>query len=200
MKGYTLILTLDNVVPIIERKINIPEKITFQRLHEIIQILFGFENIHKYKFIFKDYSLEIQETGSINPDNVDASYELVDYYFKAYSNIDYLYNMDIGWKINIKIIRKHKVNKYPEIISSKCRYNPFEECLQVEHLSELIRFKKNGNEDDVEILDYLSNLKTFNRLKTQQKLMKLFDIDTKIVNHKLEIIKVNPNYSLDRYF
>lgn len=50
MAGYILKIMLENTHPPVWRRIMIPEKITFEELHEMIQILFGWENDHLHDF------------------------------------------------------------------------------------------------------------------------------------------------------
>ncbi len=54
MKGYNIKVRLKNFKPITWRDLIIPSNITFKGLHEIIQIIMGFDNSHLYDFSFKD--------------------------------------------------------------------------------------------------------------------------------------------------
>lgn len=50
MAGYVLKITLENTHPLVWRRIVIPEKITFEDLHYMLQIVFGWENDHMHEF------------------------------------------------------------------------------------------------------------------------------------------------------
>ena len=56
MAGYVLKITMENTHPPVWRRVVIPEKITFADLHEIIQVLFGWQDVHLHDFSYlKDY-------------------------------------------------------------------------------------------------------------------------------------------------
>lgn len=46
MAGYICKIVMENTHPPVWRRVLIPDKITFEELHEIIQILFGWDNEH----------------------------------------------------------------------------------------------------------------------------------------------------------
>ena len=50
MAGYVLKIVLENTHPPVWRRVLIPDKITFADLHQIIQVLFEWENIHLHSF------------------------------------------------------------------------------------------------------------------------------------------------------
>lgn len=50
MAGHVIKIILDNTHPPVWRRVIVPEKITFADLHEIIQILFGWDDYHLHDF------------------------------------------------------------------------------------------------------------------------------------------------------
>lgn len=50
MAGYICKIVLEDTHPPVWRRVLVPEKITFQELHDIIQILFGWRNMHLHDF------------------------------------------------------------------------------------------------------------------------------------------------------
>ncbi|MDO5826395.1 MAG: hypothetical protein Q4Q22_08435, partial [Methanosphaera sp.] len=57
--GYELKIILNRSNPTIYRTIQVPKEITFRKLHDIIQIVYGFENRYKYQFIDLDENINI---------------------------------------------------------------------------------------------------------------------------------------------
>lgn len=66
MAGYVLKIVLENTHPPVWRRIIIPDKITFADLHEIIQILFEWENAHLHSFEIPSDGICIQD-GNVFP-------------------------------------------------------------------------------------------------------------------------------------
>ena len=50
MAGYIVKIMIENTHPPVWRRVLVPERITFSDLHEIIQIVFGWENAHLHEF------------------------------------------------------------------------------------------------------------------------------------------------------
>ncbi|MDD2970903.1 MAG: hypothetical protein PHE02_02070 [Lachnospiraceae bacterium] len=54
MSGYVIKVTIENLHPPVWRRIIIPERITFEDLHDVLQIAFGWENDHMHDFSLPD--------------------------------------------------------------------------------------------------------------------------------------------------
>lgn len=50
MAGYICKIVIEDTHPPVWRRVVIPERITFAELHEIIQILFGWDDAHLHDF------------------------------------------------------------------------------------------------------------------------------------------------------
>lgn len=59
MERIFMEISLKSIEPSVIRKIEVPSNLTFHELHNIIQIVFGWQNRHLYKFIIKDRDIEI---------------------------------------------------------------------------------------------------------------------------------------------
>lgn len=198
MVGFEVILTINESYPITTRKIRIPYGITFDYLHKIIQITFGFENIYEYEFKFDDYPFTIKHIYELNPNLINALREPIDKYFESFNHCIYTYG---DWLINIdiKIIDYDEV--FPKIDTVHGRYNPFEECSNVETFNKIVDIKRNSLDYDYNEFGHLVNmLKFINRKQVQKNFMLMFNIPYKEVNNRIVKVKIDPNYSLDKYF
>ncbi|MBQ6219696.1 MAG: hypothetical protein IJJ47_08195 [Methanosphaera sp.] len=183
MNAFEINFILDDTRPTICRKINVPSGITFSTLHNIIQIIFSFQNKHKYKFIFNEINLEIKETESLNQDTIDAKRELIDKYLTAFETIKYKYGI---WKITLKTRELSEQIEYPQLVSYKVSYNPPEDIKSIDKINKLL---ENKNKID---------LKAFSRIKTQKSFMKLFDIPYKNIEKHIVKVEEKPKNTLNK--
>ncbi len=61
MPGYVLKIAIENTHPPVWRRVLVPEMITFSDLHEIIQILFGWEDAHLHEFSIPSKKIYIDD-------------------------------------------------------------------------------------------------------------------------------------------
>lgn len=55
MAGYICKIIIEDTHPPVWRRVVIPDKITFAELHEIIQVLFGWEDEHLHEFQMENF-------------------------------------------------------------------------------------------------------------------------------------------------
>lgn len=187
MYGFEIRLILEEVTPLLERKLMIPSNITFKKLHEIISIVFNLDKNNKYNFIFDSINLDISDTGSFNRDIIDSRYEKIDKYFQAFNEITYKNDF---WEITIEIEQKNYDKAYPQIISFKGQYNPVPEISSTNEFSEFIEMKKNND------VEFKFKFKRVNQLKIQEDLMVLFKVTYEIVDQK--VVEVKTQKTLDK--
>lgn len=93
MAGYICKIVIEDTHPPVWRRVVVPDKITFEELHEIIQVLFGWENEHLHEFqISSDYNITIGTEGAYRGDFYDEEETLIDSYFRNYKWIRYVYD------------------------------------------------------------------------------------------------------------
>lgn len=98
-----------HIRPNIWRKILVPSTISFNELHEIIMILFGFEGYHLFSF---------HELG----ESVDYSTIKISKGFECFKIINYTYDFGDCWEFKItleKTVEKDNSLNYPCCIKSK---------------------------------------------------------------------------------
>lgn len=185
MDAYNMTVTLESLSNI-SRTIVLPEGISFKRLHEIICILFNLDEKFKYKFLFEDIGLIIKDTGSLNRDNIDSRYELIDDYFQRYSEIKYINSFYV---IIIKITKTTTNVNYPLFVGFEGKFNPSSDVDSIDDFINALTDVNGVNE---------SLLKKIDILKIRELLLLLFNIHYTIENN--EIIILSKEETLENYF
>lgn len=198
MVGFEVVLTINDSHPVTSRKLKIPYGITFKQMHNIIQIVFGFEHEHEYQFKFKDFEFTIEEIDRLDPELIDSRREPIDKYFESFTQCTYYYG---DWTIimDIDVIEYDEV--FAQIDTVHGRYNPIEECGNVEEFNKIVDIKRNSlNYDIVKYGFYVDKIRFINRKIVQKKFMLMFRVPFKEVNNRIVKVEIDPNYSLDRFF
>lgn len=154
MAGYKIRLSLYSEYEV-WREIEIPDDITFERLHFIIQKLFGFKNRHMWEFrIPKEYPDKDEVDLNDIVKTVDMKKSLrskVRTVFKKQTVIVYEYDFGDGWEIIIHKLEETKYkNKTALILNYAGRYNPMDDMGGISAYEEIMEAVEDG-EDIVEV-------------------------------------------------
>ncbi|HEX8019071.1 plasmid pRiA4b ORF-3 family protein [Mucilaginibacter sp.] len=91
--------------PAVWRRVLVPSDITFDDLHEIIQIIFGWENSHLYQFSEKGYSSQTvyKVPDEYDGDTVEDSEETIisEVFTKPKQTFTYIYDFGDDWTHHI---------------------------------------------------------------------------------------------------
>jgi hypothetical protein len=90
--------------PPVWRRVLVPSDITFDDLHEIIQIVFGWENCHLYQFSEKGYaSYPLYKPDDCDGDTVKDSTETIisEVFVTPKQTFTYIYDFGDDWKHHI---------------------------------------------------------------------------------------------------
>jgi len=114
-KFYLLRIELLEVEPKIWREFVVPSDITLDRLHDVVQIIMGWEQSHLYQFLLKDkkYSefLEyIQEFDDIEDSKLVRLNELIN---RKNQKVIYEYDFGDGWQHEISLLNSNYKSDYP---------------------------------------------------------------------------------------
>ena len=155
MAGYVLKIVLENTHPPVWRRVLIPDKITFADLHQIIQVLFEWENIHLHSFQIPSDHIYIEncESSDLYENYYPEAETLIDPFMTSYKWIRYIYDFGDDWRHKIIV---EKTEDYTERFAS------------------LLKFKgDNFIEDSGGIWDGLESRFPFERGKTEKLLQQL---------------------------
>lgn len=103
-KNIQIYIELEDIVPTIWRRLVVPSVITLDRLHDVIQIVMGWSDVHMHEFIIKGkrYSdtIESEEQDNCEEEGLLRLSTLIDMKVKDFS---YVYDFGDDWKHRIKV-------------------------------------------------------------------------------------------------
>ena len=103
MAGYICKIVIENTHPPVWRRVVLPSKITFGELHEIIQVLFGWEGYHLHGFEIPSEGIWIGEEEGFEGCSYDERDTLIDPFFINYKWLRYTYDFGDNWQHRINI-------------------------------------------------------------------------------------------------
>lgn len=103
MAGYICKIVIENTHPPVWRRVIVPERITFEELHEIIQILFSWENEHLHEFEVPGDRIYISDQDDTWANYYNESETLIDAFFTNYKWLRYTYDFGDNWRHRINI-------------------------------------------------------------------------------------------------
>ena len=103
MAGYICKIVIEDTHPPVWRRVMVPDRITFEELHAIIQVLFGWENEHLHDFEIPSDRIIIGNEDDLWRADYDERKTLVDSFFRNYKWIRYTYDFGDDWRHKINI-------------------------------------------------------------------------------------------------
>jgi len=122
-------ITIPDIEPEIWREILIKNDITFKKLHEIIQLSFGWTNSHLYNFDVNGILFSIPDKEFKNND-LDAKNKITEFLIEEGQRALYTYDFGDYWEHEIEIVdmlKKEKGIRYPKCLDGR-RNGPPEDC------------------------------------------------------------------------
>ncbi len=111
-------ITIPDIEPEIWREILIKNDTTFKKLHEIIQLSFGWTNSHLYNFEVNGILFSIPDKEFENND-LDVKNKLTEFLIEKGQKAFYTYDFGDNWEHEIKIVdvlKKEKGIRYPKCL------------------------------------------------------------------------------------
>lgn len=128
MSGYTVKISIEDTHPPVWRRIIIPEHISFYDLHEIIQIIFDWQDAHLHDFTFpnSDICISLPEAATFETPLSEKN-TMIDEFIHDYKWIRYTYDFGDDWRH--KIVLEEEVADYNKRYATilKAKGNGFEE-------------------------------------------------------------------------
>ncbi len=156
MSGYKIRLMLYSQTET-WREVEIPDNITFERLHYIIQKVFGFRRSHMWEFRIPNQDPEVDE---VNMEDIARTIDCDDAFDVIVSevfdeNVIALYEYDFGdsWAVIVYKVEDTKYkNKTALLTDYKGKYNPIDDMGGVFVFDEIMEAINDG-EDVLGVLD-----------------------------------------------
>lgn len=117
-RAFELMITLDLEVYKAVRRIIVPADLKFERLHKVLQYVFGWQNRHLYDFTILDNDLH-QPVARLVPSEEDLEYDETAVVMKGkslseflpeYKQLLYTYDMGDNWEHEIQLVRVIKAH------------------------------------------------------------------------------------------
>lgn len=102
MAGYVLKIVIENTHPPVWRRVLIPERITFEELHRVIQIIFGWSDDHLHEFRIPSEYICIDDREDMWSAYHYMEHEtLVEQFLLEYNWVRYTYDFGDEWRHRI---------------------------------------------------------------------------------------------------
>lgn len=144
-KVYVLKVSLLDVEPAVWRRFTVPPDISLDRLHDVVQIVMGWQNYHLHRFEIKGRRFTEAPENPEEEGREGAEFILSDMVDRKGARFDYLYDFGAPWEHTIEVEdTKRPVDEYgltllclegqcacpPEDIGGPEEYRDFREALQ----------------------------------------------------------------------
>ena len=220
MAGYICKIVIEDTHPPVWRRVVIPDKITFYDLHQIIQVVFRWEEAHLHDFRIPSENIVIDDEAYVDPWR-SHYYEMetcVDDLFENHKWIRYVYDFGDEWRHRINIekydpdytkrqakLLKYKGDNFEEDSGGIWGWNgennrfPFEQEFVEEQL-ESMNFPEYEQEDIVQdddpFEDIIEKYPAFSVLF--MRLRELYMTEQQIIDCLVEVIEeIRNNETLD---
>ncbi len=152
-------IKIPDIEPEIWREILIENDITFKKLHEIIQLSFGWTNSHLYNFDVNGILFSIPDKEFKNND-LDAKNKITEFLIEEGQKAHYTYDFGDNWEHEIEIVdvlKKEKGIRYPKCLDGK-RNGPPEDCGGIPGYEDVIDALTSKDKSEYEdLLEWLGN-------------------------------------------
>jgi len=151
-------VSLQDALPLVERRFVIDRDITFKRFHKILQAVLGWENYHMYSFVFDkfrivDTAMDAYYFGEYSAYSNEV--ELVELLKRVNQQFLYIYDLQNDWRHHIVFEQRLPVSKYPvfPICIAGTGDCPPEDCGGSAAYNDLPLEKKVGNPFALELIN-----------------------------------------------
>lgn len=184
-------IRLSEIKPEIWRQVLVEDSISFEKLHEIFQLVMGWDNYHLYKFKVGDTNVECDEESVLDASDwpsgrqkekfvVASDVKLSDLIKKEKQKFSYTYDFGDNWRHEIvveKVMGKDNSKKYPRCVGGERACAP-EDCGGAWGYYDIMEIRENKKHPEYKerIIDWLGedfDPEEFNIEKINKKLSRL---------------------------
>jgi Plasmid pRiA4b ORF-3-like protein len=163
-RAYQLHISLKYIKPAIWRRFLVTDDITVARLHNIIQIVMGWEDEHLHEFTFGGLKIGEPHDELFDPDvENEKKVRLSDLNLAVKQKFEYEYDFGDSWQHELKVEKILSVEsgmKYPTCLAGE-RVCPPEDCGSFPGYQQLFELSKLPKEEldehDLDRLEWLAN-------------------------------------------
>jgi hypothetical protein len=146
---YSLRLTVGDVQPRIWRRLLVRETMWLSRLHDAIQVLFGWYDYQTHVFVVGDrrHGNPVNRDGVVIEDDRDVT--LAELRFSGQDRLAYDYRFAEGWHVDLRVektLAAEKGGAYPKCVAG-ARAGPPEDCGGIEAYKDMLYCLKHPGTD-----------------------------------------------------
>jgi hypothetical protein len=146
MGAYQLKITIKGSKPPIWRRILVPEGITFEGLHQVIQTAFSWSGEHLYQFEFRSEGVAVVPFGENKSKKLESisAKESIDSLVSVAAKFTYTYNFKDNWEFVIQV--EEVISDYKEAFAQVVKFKGDVIPEYCESLSAFYELLENSNE------------------------------------------------------
>jgi len=121
---------LRGISPLIWRRLLVPSDTTIAQLHEVLQVAFGWEDMHLHRFEIRGREYDLSREGGVFFDTDARKVRIGDLKLRRMERFTYEYDFGDSWVHDIRIEATLPIDparRYPVCIAGKCSAPP-EDC------------------------------------------------------------------------
>ena len=158
-KGYIFKVSLKHIRPPIWRRIWVPQWLSLNEFHQVIQDVMGWYDCHLHSFETggKEYGIPDEDFPESTIDDTEVALKKV--VRKVGQKIRYIYDFGDYWEHEIVLEKKESSDSiYPYVLKGK-RACPPEDCGSVSGYCQILEVldKTNHSKDEEELLEWLGS-------------------------------------------
>ncbi len=156
---FILHISLSESEPLIWRRIAVPDTITFEKLHNIIQVAFGWDNDHLFEFSHNT-GVKIGRKDEYYDDIEPARSKKLFEYLYSWRIFNYVYDFGDYWQLKIKVEKKLERDnneKYPICLDGEMAGPPEDSGGIYGYYLKLETIKNPNDEEFEEINEWLGD-------------------------------------------
>lgn len=147
---YEFEIVLEEIEPAIKRRVQINADNTFEDLHMLLQIVFGWDNSHLFEFVVDGvHILMPDEDGALEVEDKNAFRTFLSSLSNEGKSFDYTYDFGDGWSHKVTLVEVFDNEKliFPNCLSGE-RSGPLEDSGGVPGYVHILSVLANPNSEE----------------------------------------------------
>lgn len=151
-------IKIAHIEPVIYRRVRINASDTFEDLHMLLQVVFGWHNTHLFEFVVDNTRVTMpNEDGDLEPGDKNAFTTTLASLLTEGKEFEYLYDFGDGWEHEIRLVEELQNERliFPNCLEGK-RSGPLEDSGGVPGYLHILDILKQPKSDDyVDIVNWV---------------------------------------------
>lgn len=189
MEMIHLKIELVDAKPSVIREVAVPSTYSFAQLHEVIQVLFGWDDEHLYEFYlpFKKMHIVADEESSYSPNTEFCLDVLLEEVLKPRNKFTYIYDFGDHWVHEITVGKMTQESGRSPYLITWTGENACEDCGGIDRYNQLVKEKDEYLENRNEFDEMYIQLR-FEEMEDEYEMETMQDPDFETIEENLEPI------------